>query len=164
MIDNNDSVVDIVRYDFHLEKYVFDGKNARIVSGRWYLGVTIGKGSFGSVKTGYEIYMVHKVALKFVPKKSNVGNYNVEQHEKYGKQIESEIKVLSQTSNVNIVKLLSYSVDCKYPTGQQEHEYEDLDVETKDNNFTLISTTLFVFKYAHKGELFDSLYYTNNIN
>ena len=170
--DNNDSVVDIVSYDeneilpslslgresqpVHFEKYVFGGKNARIVSARWYLGETIGKGSFGWVNTGYEIYSGQKVALKFVQKKSNV-----EQDEKYGKQVESEIKVLSQISHVIIVKLLSYSVDCKYSASQQEHEYED--VEKKDNNFTLIFTTLFVFEYDHKGELFDLLYYTKSL-
>ena len=87
--------------------------------------------------------------MKFVPKESNV-----EQHEKYGKQVESETKVLSQISLVNIVKLLSYSAS------QQEHEYQD--VEKKDNNLTLIFTTLFVFEYAHKVELFDLLYYTKS--
>ena len=143
-------LVDQESQSLELEKYVLDSGNARIVAGRWYLGDTIGKGSFGWVKTGYEIDNKRKVALKFVPKAGQRIQLNKDKH---GQQIESEIQVLSQISHPHIVKLLAYALDCKYPADKNEN----------GKDFTLIDTTLFVFEFANKGELFNLLYYTKSL-
>ena len=129
---------------FAKSKYI-DDKNARIVSGNWYLGETVGKGAFGWVKKGLEVDTGDIVALKFIPPSINLTEQKFEQ------QIDSEIEVLSKISHPHIVSLLSYVLDCPYPAN------------TDTNGIQLIDTTLFVFEFARKGQLFDVLHHTKQL-
>ena len=163
---------------FDESKYISDTKHARVVSDRWYLGETIGKGSFGWVKKGYEMDTGNVVALKFIPRLKNAKHESRIQRavnlsdDKLKQQIESEINALSKISHPNIVKMLSYQLDCKYPasTNNETNKMWNKDVNNDDNNYNeedvhveLLDTTLFVFEFASRGELFDLLYYTKSL-
>ena len=149
----------------------YDYKDGRIIAKRWYLGYTIGKGSFGWVKAGYQIENKEQVALKFVPRKQHFDYKSNFYHNSYSdnhdytkieKRIEQETKVLSQINHPNIASLLAYDVNCKYPARINSSRLQQNKYENK-KQFEFLDTTLFVFEWAEKGQLFDLLYYTHSL-
>ena len=112
----------------------FYGEKRRKV-GRWYLGETLGKGGFSWVKKGYDRQDGRIVALKFTSKAK--GNWSDSQT----KQVQNEIEALRQIKHKNVLQLLAYNLNAKYP--QQDG--------------TIIPTVLLVLEYLPGGELFDIL-------
>lgn len=107
----------------------------------WYLGEMLGKGGYSWVKTGYNIKTGKPVALKFMNKAE--GNWAKEQAE----QVSTEIEALKKISHTNVMKLYAYNLTAKYP----------------EKDGTIIDTILLVLEMAPGGELFDILYYTQNL-
>eukprot|EP01084_Bolivina_argentea_P116885 207621_1 len=107
--------------------------------GKWFLGPTLGKGGYSWVKKGYDRKDGRIVALKFTSKLKQ--DWSMSQ----SKQISNEISALSQIRHPNILKLMGYTLNAKYPQ--------------KDGLIT--PTVLLVLEYAPGGELFDILYYTS---
>merc|ERR1719320_1072678 len=64
------------------------------------------------------------------------------------KQVSTEIKSLIRLNHPNVVKLYAYNLNCKYP----------------EKTGLNLSTILLVLEYCPGGELFDILYYTNQLD
>lgn len=120
-----------------------EGNNKRIVSDKWFLGETLGKGGYGFVKCGYHIKTKKPFALKFMRKAEESERWAREQ----AQQVATEINALKAVDNKNVLKLFAYNLKCEYP-------------EKNGNNF---DTVLLVLELAPGGELFDILYYTNKL-
>jgi len=112
----------------------------RIVSEKWYLGETLGKGGYGFVKCGYHIKNNKPFALKFMRKSEK-------NEEKWGREqaamVATEINALKSVDSPYVLKLFAYNLRCSYPN--------------KDG--TSFDTVLLVLELAPGGELFDILYY-----
>jgi len=115
----------------------------RLVSKKWYLGETLGKGAYGFVKCGYHIKNNKPFALKFMRKAGNEDSWAADQ----ASMVATEINSLQKISNSNVLKLFAYNLRCAYPN--------------KDG--TSFDTVLLVLELAQGGELFDILYYTSKL-
>jgi len=110
--------------------------------GQYILGETLGKGGYSWVKKGMDEKTKVKVALKFMARADK--NWEKEQ----ASQVKTEIKSLMRINHANVMKLYAYNLNCKYPekTGEK------------------LQTILLVLEYCPGGELFDILYYTNQLD
>merc|ERR1719317_321091 len=63
-------------------------------------------------------------------------------------QVRTEIKSLIRLNHPNVMKLYAYNLNCKYP----------------EKSGIKLSTILLVLEYCPGGELFDILYYTNQLD
>jgi len=118
-----------------------DDKLVRKV-GQYILGETLGKGGYSWVKKGLDENTKVKVALKFMARAHK--NWEKEQ----AQQVRTEIKSLMRINHPNVLKLYAYNLNCYYPekTGGK------------------LQTILLVLEYCPGGELFDILYYTNQLD
>jgi len=109
--------------------------------GRWFIGETLGKGGYSWVKKGIDRKNGRIVALKFMERRlTSTGEWKKSQQN----SIKNEIETLKCLRHENIVRLLAYNLNAKYP---------DRTGKTRD-------VILLVLEYAAGGELFDILYYT----
>lgn len=110
--------------------------------GQYILAETLGKGGYSWVKKGIDEKTGHPVALKFMTRAEK--SWEKEQAE----QVRTEIKSLIRINHANVMKLYAYNLNCKYPekTGQE------------------LNTILLVLEYCPGGELFDILYYTQQLD
>jgi len=121
-----------------------DADNRRIVSEKWLLGETLGKGGYGFVKCGYHVKNNKPFALKFMRKSER-------DEERWAREqaqmVATEINALKSVDNKHVLKLFAYNLRCQYPN--------------KDG--TSFDTVLLVLELAPGGELFDILYYTDKM-
>jgi len=110
--------------------------------GQYILGETLGKGGYSWVKKGLDEKTKVKVALKFMARANKT--WEKEQ----AQQVKTEIKSLMRINHPNVLKLYAYNLNCYYPekTGGK------------------LQTILLVLEYCPGGELFDILYYTNQLD
>jgi len=120
---------------------VKDDKQVRKV-GQYILGETLGKGGYSWVKKGVDEKTKRPVALKFMTRAEK--NYEKEQ----AQQVRTEIKSLMRINHVNVMKLYAYNLNCLYP----------------EKSGATLRTILLVLEYCPGGELFDILYYTNQLD
>jgi len=120
--------------------YGIDGRHI----GRWFIGETLGKGGYSWVKKGIDRKNGRIVALKFMERRlTSTGEWKKSQQS----SIKNEIETLKCLRHQNIVRLLAYNLNAKYP---------DRTGKTRD-------VILLVLEYAAGGELFDILYYTSKL-
>jgi len=121
-----------------------NNEKRRIVSEKWYLGETLGKGGYGFVKCGYHIKNNKPFALKFMRKSEK-------DEERWAREqaamVATEINALKTVDSPYVLKLFAYNLRCSYPN--------------KDG--TSFDTVLLVLELAPGGELFDILYYTSSL-
>jgi len=110
--------------------------------GQYILGETLGKGGYSWVKKGEDEKTKVKVALKFMARADK--NWEKEQ----ASQVRTEIKSLMKINHPNVMKLYAYNLNCKYP----------------EKTGAKLQTILLVLEYCPGGELFDILYYTNQLD
>merc|ERR1719461_903332 len=123
-------------------KVTQDSDGRRI--GRWFIGETLGKGGYSWVKKGIDRKNGRIVALKFMERRlTSTGEWKKSQQN----SIKNEIETLKCLRHENIVRLLAYNLNAKYP---------DRSGKTRD-------VILLVLEYAAGGELFDILYYTEKL-
>lgn len=110
--------------------------------GQYEIKETLGKGGYSWVKKGVDQKSGTPVALKFMTRADR--SWEKEQAE----QVRTEIKSLIRVNNKHVMKLFAYNLNCKYPekTGKE------------------LNTILLVLEYCPGGELFDILYYTNQLD
>ena len=112
--------------------------------GRWFIGETLGKGGYSWVKKGIDRKNGRIVALKFMERRlTSNGEWKKSQQQ----QIKNEIETLKCLRHENIIRLLAYNLNAKYP----------------DRNKQSRDVILLVLEYAAGGELFDILYYTEKL-
>jgi len=130
-----------VRYSKMADLKISDDEGVRKV-GQYILGETLGKGGYSWVKKGLDENTKVKVALKFMARARK--NWEKEQ----AQQVRTEIKSLMRINHPNVLKLYAYNLNCYYPekTGGK------------------LQTILLVLEYCPGGELFDILYYTNQLD
>merc|ERR1719427_1104554 len=119
---------------------VKSSQNKRKV-GNYFLEETLGKGGYSWVKKGVDEKSKVKVAMKFMARAEK--NWEKEQ----AQQVRTEIKSLMRINHPNVMKLYAYNLNCKYP----------------EKSGKSLSTILLVLEYCPGGELFDILYYTNQL-
>jgi len=110
--------------------------------GQYILGETLGKGGYSWVKKGVDEKTKRPVALKFMTRAEKC--YEKEQ----ANQVRTEIKSLMRLNHVNVMKLYAYNLNCLYP----------------EKSGAMLTTILLVLEYCPGGELFDILYYTNQLD
>lgn len=110
--------------------------------GQYILGETLGKGGYSWVKKGLDQKTKAKVALKFMTRAKKTWEREQAQ------QVRTEIKSLMRINHPNVMKLYAYNLNCKYP----------------DKSGDFLPTILLVLEYCPGGELFDILYYTNQLD
>jgi len=121
---------------------VKDDEQAERKVGQYILGETLGKGGYSWVKKGVDEKTKRPVALKFMTRAEK--NYEKEQ----AQQVRTEIKSLMRLNHVNVMKLYAYNLNCLYP----------------EKDGAELKTILLVLEYCPGGELFDILYYTNQLD
>jgi len=122
-------------------KFDYDEESVRKV-GQYILGETLGKGGYSWVKKGIDEISKRPVALKFMTRAEKT--YEKEQ----ANQVRTEIKSLMRLNHVNVMKLYAYNLNCLYP----------------EKSGAELTTILLVLEYCPGGELFDILYYTNQLD
>jgi len=110
--------------------------------GQYEIRETLGKGGYSWVKKGVDSKSGSTVALKFMSRADKT--WEKEQADQVRTEIKSMIKVKSEY----VMKLYAYNLNCKYP-------------EKSGNS---INTILLVLEFCPGGELFDILYYTQQLD
>jgi len=110
--------------------------------GQYEIRETLGKGGYSWVKKGVDSKSGSTVALKFMSRADK--SWEKEQAE----QVRTEIKSMITIKSKNVMKLFAYNLNCKYPE--------------KNGNF--LNTILLVLEFCPGGELFDILYYTQQLD
>jgi len=110
--------------------------------GQYIMGETLGKGGYSWVKKGFDEKNKAPVALKFMMKADK--QFLKEQ----GKQVHTEIKSMIRINHPHVMKLYAYDLHCKYP----------------EKSGKKLNTVLLVLEYCPGGELFDILYYMNQLD
>jgi len=110
--------------------------------GQYEIKETLGKGGYSWVKKGFDTKSGTTVALKFMSRADKT--WEKEQAE----QVRTEIKSLVKLNSKNVMKLFAYNLNCKYP----------------EKNGKMLNTILLVLEYCPGGELFDILYYTQQLD
>jgi len=116
-------------------------KSSRFV-GQYEIKETLGKGGYSWVKKGVDRDNGNVVALKFMSRADK--SWEKEQAE----QVRTEIKSMVRIKSKNVMRLFAYNLNCKYP----------------EKNGNLLNTILLVLEYCPGGELFDILYYTQQLD
>jgi len=127
------------------EKYfdidvVANGASRKV--GKYRFSETLGKGGYSWVKKGVDTETNAIVALKFIARVTD--KWAVEQ----AKQVQTEIKALTQVKHTNVMRLFAYNLSAQYPL--------------KTGKF--VKTILLVLEYCPGGEIFDILYYTDRLS
>jgi len=123
------------------EEKLEEKKQERMV-GQYVIKETLGKGGYSWVKKGVDSKTGSKVALKFMTRATK--NWESEQ----AIQVKTEIKSMIRITSPHVMKLFAYNLNCKYPK--------------KDGSE--INTILLVLELCPGGELFDILYYTQQLD
>jgi len=110
--------------------------------GQYEIRETLGKGGYSWVKKGYDTKSKNIVALKFMTRADK--SWASEQAE----QVTTEIKSLIKIKSKSVMRLFAYNLNCKYP----------------DKTGKTIDTILLVLEFCPGGELFDILYYTQQLD
>jgi len=110
--------------------------------GNYEIRETLGKGGYSWVKKGVDNKNGTTVALKFMSRADKT--WEKEQ----AKQVRTEIKSMIKIKSDYVMKLFAYNLNCKYPV----------------KNGDPIDTILLVLEFCPGGELFDILYYTNQLD
>jgi serine/threonine protein kinase len=131
------------RHEIQKDIQIQSGSDGRRI-GRWFIAETLGKGGYSWVKKGIDRKNGRIVALKFMERRLNS---NGEWRKSQQTNIKNEIETLKCLRHVNIVRLLAYNLNAKYP---------DRSGKSRD-------VILLVLEYAAGGELFDYLYYTEKL-
>jgi len=125
----------------NLAEVKYDEQAVRKV-GQYILGETLGKGGYSWVKKGVDEKTKQPVALKFMARVEKSWEKEQAQH------VRTEIKSLMRLDHVNVMKLYAYNLNCLYP----------------EKSGTSLRTILLVLEFCPGGELFDILYYTNQLD
>jgi len=110
--------------------------------GQYEILETLGKGGYSWVKKGHDSKTGATVALKFMARADK--SWEDEQAD----QVKTEIKSMVKIKSPNVMKLFAYILNCKYP----------------EKTGGTINTILLVLEYCPGGELFDILFYTNQLD
>jgi len=117
-------------------------ETAKRCVGQYEIKETLGKGGYSWVKKGIDNKTGTPVALKFMTRADR--SWEKEQAE----QVRTEIKSLIRINNKHVMKLFAYNLNCKYPEKSGKE----------------LNTILLVLEFCPGGELFDILYYTNQLD
>jgi len=117
-------------------------EQAKRCVGQYEIRETLGKGGYSWVKKGVDNKTGSTVALKFMSRADK--SWEKEQADQVRTEIKSMIKIKSKT----VMKLFAYNLNCKYP----------------EKNGNTLNTILLVLEYCPGGELFDILYYTQQLD
>merc|ERR1719204_599801 len=107
----------------------------------YILGETLGKGGYSWVKLGRDRVTDHPVALKFMTRADR--SWEREQAD----QVRTEIKSMIRINSDHVMKLYAYNLNAKYP----------------EKNGNTLKTILLVLEFCPGGELFDILFYCNQL-
>jgi len=121
---------------------VEERKEGKRFVGQYEIRETLGKGGYSWVKKGFDSKAKTTVALKFMSRADK--SWEKEQAAQVRTEIKSMVKVKSQY----VMKLFAYNLNCKYP----------------EKNGNTLSTILLVLEFCPGGELFDILFYTQQLD
>jgi len=110
--------------------------------GQYEIKETLGKGGYSWVKKGVDNKTGTIVALKFMSRADK--SWEKEQAD----QVRTEIKSMIKIKSKNVMKLFAYNLNCMYP----------------EKNGKTLNTILLVLEFCPGGELFDILYYTQQLD
>jgi len=110
--------------------------------GQYEIKETLGKGGYSWVKKGVDNKTGTIVALKFMSRADK--SWEKEQAD----QVRTEIKSMIKIKSKNVMKLFAYNLNCIYP----------------ERNGDTLNTILLVLEFCPGGELFDILYYTQQLD
>eukprot|EP01084_Bolivina_argentea_P040943 75554_1 len=131
--------------EFHQKiQKLFRGKENKLrMIDDWVLMETLGMGGYSKVKLGLHKQTAKKAALKIM-----FADQSGKMSESKKKQLMSELNVMRQINHPNVIKLISFNADAKYP-------------EANGKYTACIMTAL---EFAAGGELFDYLMYTGHFD
>jgi len=109
--------------------------------GQYEIKETLGKGGYSWVKKGVDTKTGSTVALKFMSRADK--SWEREQAD----QVRTEIKSMVKIESKHVMRLFAYNLNCKYP----------------EKNGNELNTILLVLEFCPGGELFDILYYTQQL-
>jgi len=110
--------------------------------GQYEIKETLGKGGYSWVKKGVDTKSGSTVALKFMSRADK--SWEKEQAD----QVRTEIKSMIKIKSDHVMRLFAYNLNCKYP----------------EKNGNKLNTILLVLEFCPGGELFDILYYTQQLD
>lgn len=110
--------------------------------GQYEIRETLGKGGYSWVKKGYDKKTGSHVALKFMSRADKTWE------NQQAEQVRTEIKSMIKVKSKNVMKLYAYNLNCKYP----------------EKTGNTLNTILLVLEFCPGGELFDILFYTQELD